>query len=424
MIKILFTKIIVLSVLISTSVFAQPDTAQKRVSGRENSTDKLTQPYLILISADGFRYDYADRFNAQNLKNIEADGVRAKWMVPSFPSLTFPNHYSIVTGMRPATHGLVANSFYDGKINEVYSLGRRSAVENPAWYGGIPIWTLAESQGLLSASYYWVGSEAAIQNTRPTYYFLYNEVTPIKERIQTVVNWLNLPEKQRPHLITFYMPEVDHAGHYYGPESKEVEQSVHFVDSVVNVLNQEVAKLNLPVNFIFVSDHGMSSVNQEEPIKFPMGLDTADFRVVSSGTMVNLYAKNRDAIESTYKALKDSDHRFDTYLKENLPRKMYYSSRDDDYDRVGDIVLIAKKPFVFQFSSMKPNPGTHGYYPKDNKEMMATFMAWGPSFKEGKELKPFDNVQLYPLMAEILGLEYHHTIDGNRKLIKKVLKKK
>ena len=421
--KCLFCTVLVIKFLTLSfsQTFAQADTVQRFERGRANEVSQQDKPYLILISADGFRYDYADKFDSHNLKRLREQGVYASQMAPSFPSLTFPNHYSIVTGMRPATHGLVGNSFYDKKIDEVYSLGRRSAVENAAWYGGVPIWTLAEQQGMLSASFYWVGSEAPIQGVRPSYYYLYNEKIPIDTRIRTVIDWLELPEVERPHLITFYLPEVDHAGHSYGPESDEVRRSVHFVDSVIGVLDREVSKLNLPVNFIFVSDHGMLQVNQDEPIKLPAAVDTADFRVVTSGSLVNLYAKNKSATKAAYRALKGADPRYKVYLKSKLPRHLHYSAGDDRYDRIGDIVMIAEAPYVFQFSDRRPIPGYHGYDAKAAKEMMATFIAWGPQIRRGKKLKSFDNVHLYPVMAALLGLEFNHTIDGRTKLIKRVL---
>lgn len=420
----LFCTLLVLSLLFTPlpRIFAQTDTVQRFEANRSNAVNQQEKPYLILISADGFRYDYADRFEAENLKRLREQGVYSSWMAPSFPSLTFPNHYSIVTGMRPSTHGLVGNSFYDKKIDEVYSLGRRSAVENAAWYGGVPLWSLAEQQGMLSASFYWVGSEAPIQGVRPSYYYLYNEKIPIGRRIQTVIDWLKLPEAERPHLITFYMPEVDHAGHSYGPESDEVKRSVHFVDSVIGVLDREVSKLNLPVNFIFVSDHGMVQVNQDAPIKLPTAVDTAHFRVVTSGSLVNLYAKNKSAIKATFMALKNSDPRYKVYMHSKLPKHLHYSARNDKYGRIGDIVMVAEAPYVFQFSDRRPIPGYHGYDPRSSMEMMASFMAWGPQIKTGKKIKSFDNIHLYPVMTELLGLEYDHEIDGRTKLIRKILK--
>ncbi|GAB3814882.1 hypothetical protein GCM10028895_08410 [Pontibacter rugosus] len=210
----------------ATPVFSQADTAQHVVEGRRNSAEQQQKPYVIMISADGFRYDYADKYNAKNLQALRAQGVEAESMLPSFPSKTFPNHYTLVTGMYPASHGLINNYFYDPQRKESYSMRDRDKVEDSSWYGGVPLWVLAEQQQMLTASFYWVGSEAPVQGVRPTYWYTYNEKIPFESRVKTVVDWLELPEEKRPHLITFYMPEVDHAGHSYGPEAPETKAAV------------------------------------------------------------------------------------------------------------------------------------------------------------------------------------------------------
>lgn len=408
--------------------FAQYDFSEQIAEGRKNTffedgkPFEDDKPYVILISADGFRYDYAEKYEAKNLKELAKKGVQADWMIPSFPTLTFPNHYSMVTGLYPAHHGVVANSFFDRKMKETYGIRNRSAVENPLWYGGTPLWVLAEKQGVLAASYFWVGSEAPIQDTYPSYYYRYNEQTPIEERLKTVIDWLNLPLEKRPHLITFYLPEVDLAGHKFGAESSEVEKAVHFVDSVINELTLAVAKTNLPVNFIFVSDHGMANVNQYETLSVPTAVDTANFHIVSSGTMVHLYSKDRTSLQKTYQDIKRIDPRYDVYLRKNLPRTLRYRTKDDYFNRVGDIVLIAKQPYVFHsIMDRLPNPGAHGYDANVNKNMMATFIAWGPDIKEGEKIKPFQNVNVYPLVAKLLGLTISEKIDGEMKFYKKVI---
>ena len=197
--------------LSSLTVNAQVDTTQKVDLTRHNSKKQQDKPYLILISTDGFRYDYAKKYKANTLIKLSEEGVRAEYMIPSYPSVTFPNHYSIVTGLYPSHHGIVDNKFYDAKRNDFYIVGNRAKVEDGSWYGGTPLWVLAEQQHMLSASFYWVGSEAAIKGIRPTYYYNYTEKIDIDQRVQVVVNWLSLPADRRPHLITFYMPETDHA---------------------------------------------------------------------------------------------------------------------------------------------------------------------------------------------------------------------
>ncbi|MBO9657425.1 MAG: alkaline phosphatase family protein, partial [Chitinophagaceae bacterium] len=199
-----FLHIIVLAFIIpSFSAFSQ-DSLQLKVEGRKNSKSQQKKPYVILISADGFRYDYAEKYNAIHLKEMAKKGVQASSMTPSFPSVTFPNHYTIVTGLYPSHHGLVNNSFYDVQRNQTYSMGNRDRVRDGSWYGGTPLWVLAEEQQLMSASMFWVGSEADIKKTRPSYYYNFNDKMPVNDRLQAVKEWLNQPEETRPHFITFY----------------------------------------------------------------------------------------------------------------------------------------------------------------------------------------------------------------------------
>ena len=284
-----------LLLMIVNSIFAQ-DTTQKIITGRSNDKSQLNKPYVVLISADGFRSDFTELYDASFLKTVSTNGVRAKFMTPSFPSLTFPNHYSIVTGMYPSHHGLVNNTYYDKTSGQQYSMGNTKMVGEGKWYGGTPIWVLAEQQQMLSASFYWVGSEADIQNTRPTYYYKYNDKLSIASRIKTVKNWLSLPEAQRPHMITFYFPEVDHEAHTYGPNDPHVAEAVKFIDSSVNALQLELATLNLPINYIFVSDHGMTKVDTENTISMPKAIDTAAMRVPWGDALIHIYAKDLSLI--------------------------------------------------------------------------------------------------------------------------------
>ena len=408
--------------LLTTATYAQPDITQKIVPGRENSPEQQQKPYVILISVDGFRHDYAEKYQAQNLLRLREQGVQAASMLPAFPSKTFPNHYSIVTGMYPATHGLINNYFYDPQRKESYSMRDRSKVEDGSWYGGVPLWVLAEQQQMLTASFYWVGSEAPIKGVRPTYYYHYNEAIPMEERVQTVVDWLSLPEAKRPHLITFYMPEVDHAGHRYGPDAAETAQAVKEMDTHLKMLTEAVAATGLPVNYVFVSDHGMTQIDTENTLPMPAAIDTAKFMVSGGGMVVELHAKDKRAIKSTYKQLKEeANGAYQVYTKKNLPAHLHYGTKADKYNRVGDILLLTEAPKIFHFSSRKPSPGTHGYDPTVVQDMHTVFYAWGPAFRKGQKIGSFQNVQVYPLITEILGLKYRHKIDGNKKLVKELL---
>ncbi len=401
---------------------AQADITQHVMPGRSNSPQQQKKPYVILISADGFRHDMADKYEAKNLLQLRSNGVAAKSMIPSFPSLTFPNHYTLVTGLYPSHHGLVDNTFYDKKRNEIYRLGNRKAVEDSSWYGGTPLWVLAEQQQMVTASFYWVGSESAVKGVRPTYYYRYNDSIDIDTRIQTVKDWLTLPEEKRPHFITFYLPEVDHEAHMYGPDSKQTEEAVHFIDKTIGKMVRMTDSLQLPVNYIFLSDHGMIAVDTANLIPKPAAIDTTKFKVPDGDVLVHMYAYNANDIQPTYEALKKEAVDYDVYLAANVPARWHYGAADDRYQRIGDIILVPRAPKSFQFRRRRNQlAGKHGY---DNAlpDMHATFYAWGPSFKKQQQIPSFENVHVYPLIAKILGLKITGKIDGRLKVLKPALK--
>lgn len=411
-----------ISCLLSNYSFGQ-DTTEQIVAGRTNSPAQINKPYIILISADGFRADFTEKYDAGFLQTIQKKGVRAKYMQPSFPSVTFPNHYTIVTGLYPSHHGLVDNNYLDITTGQQYSMGNKTMVGDGKWYGGTPIWVLAEQQKMLSASFFWVASEAAIQGIKPTYHYIYNDKTSIGTRIQAVKNWLSLPAEKRPHIITFYFPEVDHDAHSFGPEDNRVKKAVQYVDSSINALQAALAPLQLPINYIFVSDHGMTTVDTEHTIGWPSSVDKNEFTIPWGDALLHLYAKDSAHVESNYQALKKETN-FSTYTLNETPDYWHYKKSDDWHHRLGDLILVPKSIHtVFNLGTRKPTPGKHGF---DNKEidMRASFMAWGPAFKKGLLIEGFENVHVYPLMAKILGLQIaEQKIDGRLKILQPILKK-
>ena len=403
------------------SVVAQApaDSVQVVVPGRANAAAQEQRPYVIFISADGFRHDLADKYKATNLLALRAGGVAAEAMTPSYPSVTFPNHYSLATGLYPSHHGLVDNTFFDPAKGSGYRIGDRKAVGDPSFYGGVPIWVLAEQQKMLSASFFWVGSEAPILGIPPTYWYHFNDKIALDTRLKAVRDWLTLPESQRPHLILFYLSQVDHAEHMYGPDSKETEEAVHIVDDCIGRMVRIVDSLHLPVNYVFVSDHGMAAVDTAQPIA-PPKIDTSKFTVAFGGTMIHLYAKDPAVIRSTYEQLKKGADGYDVYLPDETPARWHYTSKDDRYHRIGDILLVAHHPRIFHDRG-RMIAGEHGY---DNTlpDMGATFYAWGPAFKAGQTIPAFENVNVYPLIAQILGLKIDEPVDGKFGTLKGTLK--
>lgn len=407
--------------LISFTGLHAQDTAQHIVPGRKNAPPQINKPYVILISADGFRYDYADKYAAHNLQRLRSSGVQAESMIPSYPSVTFPNHYSIATGLYPSHHGLVYNQFYDRKRNDTYSMSDRSKVEDGSWYGGTPLWVLAEQQGMLSASYFFVGSEAPIQHIQSSYWYTFNDHAYINERINTVVDWLKLPEEIRPHLITFYMSDADHSGHMYGPEAPQTDSAVQAVDRAIGSMAEKVGKLGLPVNFIFLSDHGMADADTVTRINIASMIDTARFVISGGSTSLHLYAKDTADIRPAYELLKKQEHFFTAYLRDSIPAKWHYSTTDDRYNRIGDIFIVPQYPKVLSgYNTRRISAGAHGFDPA-MKNMHATFYAWGPQIKEGQTIGSFENVHVYPLVCRLLGLTYTEQIDGDVKVLEGIL---
>lgn len=428
--KIMKRGIHFLILLISFTAFAQQvniDTAQVVIPGRQNSTEAQSKPYVIMISTDGFRYDYAKKYNAENLLKLANGGVKAEAMIPSYPSITFPNHWSLITGLYPSHHGLIDNFFYDYKRKEGYAMSSKKNAEDGSWYGGTPLWGLAEKQGMVSASLMWVGSASDAGGMRPTYYYPYHEKFTPSEKVEKVVNWLKLPEDKRPHFISLYFPEVDGSGHHYGPDTKETETAVHLIDQAIGDLVQKVNGLGLKnVNFVFVSDHGMIKVDGGTPLEIPALLfDKNRFDFYNSQTLLRVYVKNSDEVKAVYKQLKaNKTDDYEVYLDKKLPRYLHFATRDDQYNRIGQILLIPKAPKIFLEKGKKTSVGKHGYNPKVVPEMKATFFAWGPEFKNNLVIDEFANINVYPLVAEVLGLKIDQPIDGKLKVLKRTLKNK
>jgi predicted AlkP superfamily pyrophosphatase or phosphodiesterase len=395
--------------------FAQLDTLQRAVPERKNSPEQMQKPYVILISADGFRWDYAEKYQAKNLLKFAGSGVKAESMLPSFPASTVANHFTLVSGLYPSHAGIVGNTFYDPARKEMFK------GSDGTWFGEEPLWVTAEKQKMLTASLYYINMQAAIQGIRPSYYFMPHPTKKISsdERVKTISDWLKLPEEQRPHFIACHLPDADHAGHRHGPDSKETEETVHEIDNLMGQLTAAVKETGLPVNIIFVSDHGMFTVDREHPLSVPASVSKDKFVIISQGNYVNLHAKDKADIMPMYQTLKaEKAPGYSVSLKKDLPANMRFSQEDDKYNRVGDILLLADWPKVF---SPKPPYGAHGYSPYEHKEIHATFFAWGPAFKTQTKIPTFENVEVYDLMTKILGIKALPN-DGKGTLSKQILK--
>lgn len=389
------------------------------VPNRDNRADQIGKHYVVLVSIDGFRYDYAKLYGASHLEAMAKDGATSPdGMIPSYPSITFPNHYTMVTGLYPERHGIVAMKFYDPARKERYSYKDPKAVADGSWYGGVPLWSLAEKQGMRAACFFWPGSEAEIAGERPSYYLKYDETVPDDERVEQVVEWLKLPPAKRPHFITLYFSEVDHAGHKYGPDAPETRAAVRHVDAEMGVLRAKIAKLHLPVDLIVVSDHGMA---KEEGGWIDLD-QYADFSGVETVGML-LYPESDAEAAALYKKLRIASAKFKVYRRNRVPAELNYSANA----RIGDPVVVATGPYAIrvhapadQTKNDTPEKGVHGYDPHMMPEMRAIFYAEGPDIRPGARLKPFENVNVYPFLAEILGLDAPQT-DGDAAVLEPAL---
>ncbi|WNJ16781.1 ectonucleotide pyrophosphatase/phosphodiesterase [Pontibacter sp. G13] len=380
-----------------------------------NADSSQTKPYLVMVSIDGFRASYWDEYESPHLHKIASQGVRAEAMRPSYPASTFPNHYTLVTGMYPGTHGLVNNSFYDEEMKEAYSMRDKEKVQDGAFYGGVPLWSLAEQQHMVSASFFWVGSEAEIAGHRPTYYKQYDGSVSNAARVDTIGAWLELPDDRRPHVLFLYFSIVDSRGHRYGPNSPEVQEAILEVDEQIGRLNEildQHRSEGKDISLIVTADHGMCDVDTEDPAYVEDYIDIDQFEVSRGSTLWMLYSDDSTQIAQAYADLKaNPSDKFDVYLRNEVPEHLHFRHPT----KVGDIVCIAREPWQFARRMMGYTPGTgqHGFDPYTYSDMGALFVVQSSQLPAGTIIPPFDNIHVYPLAAHLLQLNIPTEIDGD-----------
>ncbi|MDR3704137.1 MAG: ectonucleotide pyrophosphatase/phosphodiesterase [Candidatus Sulfopaludibacter sp.] len=376
--------------------------------------------YVVLVSLDGFRWDYAKRDGAVHLLALGRQGAWApEGMLPSYPSLTFPNHFTLVTGLYPEHHGLVANSFYDETRQARYAINDAQAVSDGSWYSGVPLWSLAESQGMRSACFFWPGSEAKIAGYLPSYYLHYDDKIDDNARVEQVLAWLRLPAAERPHFITLYYSEPDHEGHAFGPDAAETKAAVLKVDALVGKLKAGLDASGLPVDLVVVSDHGMAKA-EGGWITLDQFADLSGFEAVGA----LLYGKTEADRARVYNQLKKASSQFIVYRRKDVPAGLNFSQNP----REGDPVVIATGPYAIRAHApaagkpdQPPNAGMHGFDPHRMVEMKASFFAAGPDIVSGRTVAPFENVNLYPWLAHLLGLTAPKT-DGSLNVLSGILR--
>ena len=384
-----------------------------------NAPAHQEKPYVLLISLDGFRYDYAARDHATNLLALGQSGVTAKALIPSFPTTTFPNHYTIVTGLDPAHHGIVDNAFWDPERHAGFKSSDSASTTEGSWWGGTPLWVLAEQQGMRAASFFWPGSDAEIQHVRPAFFYKYDGKIPNERRVDQVIDWLKLPKSERPHFITLYFSDVDHEGHQFGPDALETRDAIHAVDAQLGKLFEGIHALNLPIDIFVVSDHGMAAVSADIDMSKLANLDGVE--IAPNSTDFKFYSSDSNRIDQLYLELKGKDPRFEVYRRSEIPERLHYAGNQ----RIGDLVALATAPVVLHLAS-KPGQtspkGMHGYDVARMPEMRGIFFAAGPDLKAGLIVDEFQNIHIYPLIVHILGLTAPSGIDGRLSVLAPILK--
>jgi hypothetical protein len=386
-----------------------------------------------MVSFDGFRTDYAERWELPNFQRLATEGSRAAALLPVYPSKTFPNHYSLVTGLYAGHHGLVDNSFYNPATDTNYAISRREAVEDPRHYGGTPLWQHLQGAGISAASYFWVGSEAPIGGSYPDYWKTYDGSIPNEDRINQVVAWFALPAAERPRFVTLYFSDVDSVAHDTGPLSAETRTAALEADRLLGLILDGIASLPHPVTLLVVSDHGMYPLTHTEESYIALdalNLPRAGVRLVQGQTQVQLYVDGDAQQAALLQELNAHSAEFQVFPRSATPAHWHY----DSHANIGDILLVAApgKAFVFsleqEFSSRikaarGATLGVHGYDSRDVAELHAVFYAWGPAVKSGLELPALENIHVFPFISEFFGVPAPLDIDGDAAVLRSLLVK-
>lgn len=393
------------------------------------SPSEARAPVTILVSIDGFRDDYLGRGLTPHLSRLAAEGVSAT-MRPSFPSKTFPNHWTLVTGVVPDRHGIVANGFTDTEHpDERFTMSS----DQPYWWNSAePIWVAAEKAGIPTATMFWPGSNVAwggtMQNdghhlvtggTRPHDWQQFNQSVSDRQRVDAIIDWLRRPSSTRPRFLTLYFDEVDTAGHEGGPDSPVVNAAIGSVDQAIGRLLAGLAELGQPANLVIVADHGMAAISSDRVVALDRFTDPADYVLIEDGPYATLRAVPGHEAALERRLLGHHDH-IDCWRKEQIPARFHYgrNPRIPPYFCLADAGWTIKaKPPEKPFAG-----GTHGY---DNADpsMAALFIAQGPAFRAGVKLAPFDNVDIAPLLRDLIGLPPGKDLDGTDSSFRRVLRR-
>ena len=370
----------------------------------------------IVVSLDAFRWDYPTIYNTPWLDSIAANGVAAT-MVPSYPSSTFPNHFTLATGLVPDHHGIVNSQFWAPEKGELFSMGDSATRYNPYYFGGEPIWVTAKKQGVKSASIYWVGSDVAIQGLYPDYYLRWDNEPRLTypQRVEEALRIAKLPESERPSLLMVYFDEPDWTTHHYGPVAEESEAVIEQLDSLMGILYRGLKELDYGVNLIVTSDHGMTEISDDRFISIEQSVNPDWVERIVSTNPTSIFCKE-GCRDSLFNQLSKVKH-ISVWRKEEVPAHLNYGTSN----HLGDIIVAPDLGWQFA-TTPRGLKGAHGY-DINEPDMQIIFRACGPDFKRGYTLPhSFSNVDLYSILAELLKIEPAKT-DGSLEKVQELFSK-
>jgi predicted AlkP superfamily pyrophosphatase or phosphodiesterase len=397
------------------------------VLARAADRSAASESPLILISLDGYRWDYTALFPAESatLRALEKEGASVRALVPVFPSNTFPNHYSIVTGMYPAHHGIINNDFFDPTLGAVFKYNLPAVNGDPRWWGGEPIWVTAIKQGRKAAVSFWVGSEAEVKGVRPAHWRTYDPRLTFETRLEELVGWMKLPAIERPAFVAFYIEDVNANGHRYGPTSPEVVAAVRRCDERIATLLARLRGEGLEPNLVIVSDHGMTATAIDRVLLLDDYLDLSTVQVDAQGSAMALRPIRGDAA-AILRAFRDVPH-LKAHRVEDLPARFRLTGND----RISPVWLVPDEGWHIatkaNFERLKRNypekgyvAGDHGYDPT-LPTMHGILIAHGPAFRRGARHDAIENIHVYNLLCSILKLKPAPN-DGDDRLARSLLR--
>lgn len=382
---------------------------------------------LILISLDGFRWDYCEKYPAESptLRQLKREGVSARGLVPVFPSNTFPNHYTLVTGLYPAKHGIVNNVFLDPASGLIFRYNQPASVRDPRWWGGEPIWVTAIKQGRKAATAFWVGSEAEIAGARPTFWRHYDYSIPFEKRLDELAGWFEAAPAEQPALVAFYLEETNAAGHANGPDTPEVAAAVKLCDQRIAALLHRLRTDGLEPNLLIVSDHGMTATHLDRVVLLDDYVDRATIHLDDDGSVVSLRPLDGD-VDTLMRALEKIPHA-KAYRVADLPARFHFR----DNPRIAPVWILPEEGWHVasrttidrhrrRYAARGYLAGDHGYDPA-LRNMHGLFIAHGPAFRRATELPEVENIHVYNLMCAVLGVKPAPN-DGDNRLVQQVLR--